>query len=298
MTQSVFAAILGVPNVGKSTLLNRIVGEKIAIVSPKPQTTRTRVTGVLTEGETQFVFLDTPGIHKPRTLLGEGMIKTIGEAASGVDAAILLCEPHDAGLSPVGEFLERLKKSGVPVILCVNKIDTLREKEALLPIIAKLTEDYDFDAVLPISAVSGEGVDELKAELKKFAVPSPHFFPDDAVTDQPDRVIAAELIREKLLLSLDHEVPHGIAVEIEQFSARDDGDILDISAVIYCERESHKGIIIGKKGATLKKTMTAARLDCEAFFGCKVNLQTHVKVKENWRNRAGFINSIGMFEQQ
>lgn len=297
MTQSVFAAILGVPNVGKSTLLNRIVGEKIAIVSPKPQTTRTRVTGVLTEGETQFVFLDTPGIHKPRTLLGEGMIKTIGEAASGVDAALLLCEPQGAGLSPVGEFLERLKKSKVPVILCVNKIDTLREKEALLPIIAKLTENYDFEAVLPISAVTGEGVDELKAELKKLAVPSPHFFPDDAVTDQPDRVIAAELIREKLLLTLEHEIPHGIAVEIEQFSTRDSG-LLDISAVIYCEKESHKGIIIGKNGALIKKMMTAARVDCEAFFGCKVNLQARVKVKENWRNRAGFINSIGMFETQ
>lgn len=297
MTQSVFAAILGVPNVGKSTLLNRIVGEKIAIVSPKPQTTRTRVTGVLTEGETQFVFLDTPGIHKPRTLLGEGMIKTVGEAASGVDAALLLCEPQGAGLSPVGEFLERLKKSKVPVILCVNKIDTLREKEALLPLIAKLTEEYDFAAVLPISAETGEGVDELKAELKKLAVPSPHFFPDDAVTDQPDRVIAAELIREKLLLSLDHEIPHGIAVEIEQFSTRDSG-LLDISAIIYCEKESHKGIIIGKKGSLIKKTMTAARVDCEAFFGCKVNLQARVKVKENWRNRAGFINSIGMFEQQ
>ena len=281
MTQSVFAAILGVPNVGKSTLLNRMVGEKIAIVSPKPQTTRTRVTGVVTEGETQFVFLDTPGIHKPRTLLGEGMIKTVGEAASGVDAALLLCEPQGAGLSPVGEFLERLKKSGVPVILCVNKIDTLREKEA----------------VLPISAETGEGVDELKAELKKFAVPSPHFFPDDAVTDQPDRVIAAELIREKLLLSLDHEIPHGIAVEIEQFSTRDSG-ILDISAIIYCEKDSHKGIIIGKNGSLIKKTMTAARIDCEAFFGCKVNLQTRVKVKENWRNRAGFINSIGMFDTQ
>ena len=297
MTQSVFAAILGVPNVGKSTLLNRIVGEKIAIVSPKPQTTRTRVTGVLTEGETQFVFLDTPGIHKPRTLLGEGMIKTVGEAASGVDAALLLCEPQGAGLSPVGEFLERLKKSKVPVILCVNKIDTLREKEALLPLIAKLTEEYDFAAVLPISAETGEGVDELKAELKKLAVPSPHFFPDDAVTDQPDRVIAAELIREKLLLSLDHEIPHGIAVEIEQFSTRDSG-LLDISAIIYCEKESHKGIIIGKNGSLIKKTMTAARVDCEAFFGCKVNLQARVKVKENWRNRAGFINSIGMFEQQ
>ena len=297
MTQSVFAAILGVPNVGKSTILNRMVGEKIAIVSPKPQTTRTRVTGVLTEGETQFVFLDTPGIHKPRTLLGEGMIKTIGEAASGVDAALLLCEPQGAGLSPVGEFLERLKKSKVPVILCVNKIDTLREKEALLPIIAKLTENYDFEAVLPISAVTGEGVDELKAELKKLAVPSPHFFPDDAVTDQPDRVIAAELIREKLLLTLEHEIPHGIAVEIEQFSTRDSG-LLDISAVIYCEKESHKGIIIGKNGALIKKMMTAARVDCEAFFGCKVNLQARVKVKENWRNRAGFINSIGMFETQ
>ena len=297
MTQSVFAAILGVPNVGKSTLLNRIVGEKIAIVSPKPQTTRTRVTGVLTEGETQFVFLDTPGIHKPRTLLGEGMIKTVGEAASGVDAALLLCEPQGAGLSPVGEFLERLKKSKIPVILCVNKIDTLREKEALLPLIAKLTEEYDFEAVLPISAVTGEGIDELKAELKKLAVPSPHFFPDDAVTDQPDRVIAAELIREKLLLSLDHEIPHGIAVEIEQFSTRDSG-LLDISAIIYCEKESHKGIIIGRNGSLIKKTMTAARVDCEAFFGCKVNLQARVKVKENWRNRAGFINSIGMFEQQ
>ena len=297
MTQSVFAAILGVPNVGKSTLLNRIVGEKIAIVSPKPQTTRTRVTGVLTEGETQFVFLDTPGIHKPRTLLGEGMIKTIGEAASGVDAALLLCEPQGAGLSPVGEFLERLKKSKVPVILSVNKIDTLREKEALLPIIAKLTENYDFEAVLPISAVTGEGVDELKAELKKLAVPSPHFVPDDAVTDQPDRVIAAELIREKLLLTLEHEIPHGIAVEIEQFSTRDSG-LLDISAVIYCEKESHKGIIIGKNGALIKKMMTAACVDCEAFFGCKVNLQARVKVKENWRNRAVFINSIAMFETQ
>ncbi|MBQ6553150.1 MAG: GTPase Era [Clostridia bacterium] len=297
MTQSVFAAILGVPNVGKSTLLNRMVGEKIAIVSPKPQTTRTRVTGVVTEGETQFVFLDTPGIHKPRTLLGEGMIKTVGEAASGVDAALLLCEPQGAGLSPVGEFLERLKKSGVPVILCVNKIDTLREKEALLPVIAELSGQFDFEAVLPISAETGEGVDELKAELKKFAVPSPHFFPDDAVTDQPDRVIAAELIREKLLLSLDHEIPHGIAVEIEQFSTRDSG-ILDISAVIYCEKDSHKGIIIGKNGSLIKKTMTAARIDCEAFFGCKVNLQTRVKVKENWRNRAGFINSIGMFDTQ
>ena len=297
MTQSVFAAILGVPNVGKSTLLNRMVGEKIAIVSPKPQTTRTRVTGVVTEGETQFVFLDTPGIHKPRTLLGEGMIKTVGEAASGVDAALLLCEPQGAGLSPVGEFLERLKKSGVPVILCVNKIDTLREKEALLPVIAELSGQFDFEAVLPISAETGEGVDELKVELKKFAVPSPHFFPDDAVTDQPDRVIAAELIREKLLLSLDHEIPHGIAVEIEQFSTRDSG-ILDISAVIYCEKDSHKGIIIGKNGSLIKKTMTAARIDCEAFFGCKVNLQTRVKVKENWRNRAGFINSIGMFDTQ
>ena len=297
MTQSVFAAILGVPNVGKSTLLNRLVGEKIAIVSPKPQTTRTRVTGVVTDGETQFVFLDTPGIHKPRTLLGEGMIKTVGEAASGVDAALLLCEPQGAGLSPVGDFLERLKKSKVPVILCVNKIDTLREKGALLPVIAELSGQYDFEAVLPISAETGEGVDELKAELKKLAVPSPHFFPDDAVTDQPDRVIAAELIREKLLLSLEHEIPHGIAVEIEQFSTRNNG-ILDVSAIIYCEKDSHKGIIIGKNGSLIKKTMTAARLDCEAFFGCKVNLQTRVKVKENWRNRAGFINSIGMFETQ
>ena len=297
MTQSVFAAILGVPNVGKSTLLNRIVGEKIAIVSPKPQTTRTRVTGVVTDGETQFVFLDTPGIHKPRTLLGEGMIKTVGEAASGVDAALLLCEPQGAGLSPVGEFLEKLKKSRVPVILCVNKIDTLREKGSLLPLIAELSEQYDFEAVLPISAQTGEGVDEVLAELRKFAVPSPHFFPDDAVTDQPDRVIAAELIREKLLLSLDHEIPHGIAVEIEQFSTRDSG-LLDISAIIYCEKDSHKGIIIGKNGSLIKKAMTAARVDCEAFFGCKVNLQTRVKVKENWRNRAGFINSIGMFDNQ
>ena len=297
MTQSVFAAILGVPNVGKSTLLNRLVGEKIAIVSPKPQTTRTRVTGVVTDGETQFVFLDTPGIHRPRTLLGEGMIKTVGEAASGVDVALLLCEPQGSGLSPVGDFLERLKKSGVPVILCVNKIDTLREKEALLPLIAELSVQYDFEAVLPVSAETGEGVDELKSELKKFAVPSPHFFPDDAVTDQPDRVIVAELIREKLLLSLDHEIPHGIAVEIEQFSTRDNG-ILDISAIIYCEKDSHKGIIIGRNGSLIKKAMTAARIDCEAFFGCKVNLQTRVKVKENWRNRAGFINSIGMFETQ
>jgi len=297
MTQSVFTAILGVPNVGKSTLLNKIIGEKIAIVSPKPQTTRCRITGVLTEGEVQYVFLDTPGIHKPRTVLGEGMIRSVSEAASGVDVALLLCEPESASLASVGEFLARRKKSRIPVILCINKIDTLREKEALLPLIAKLTEDYDFEAVLPISAATGEGVDKLKEMLAEYAVNSPHFFPDDAVTDQPDKVIVAELVREKLLLSLEHEVPHGIAVEIEGFSMRDSG-ILDISAIIYCEKDSHKGIIIGKQGSLIKKTMTAARIDCEAFFDCKVNLQTRVKVKENWRNRAGFINSIGMFENQ
>lgn len=297
MTKSIFTAILGVPNVGKSTLLNRIVGEKIAIVSPKPQTTRTRITGIVTKGKTQLVFLDTPGIHRPRTLLGEGMIKTIGEAASGVDVALLLCELESTNLTAVDEFLQKLKKGGVPVILCINKIDTLREKEALLPVIAKLTAAYDFEAVLPISAATGEGVDELMDELEKRALPSPHFFPDNAATDQPDRVIAAELIREKLLLTLEHEVPHGIAVEIEEFSTRENG-ILDIFAVIYCEKESHKGIIIGKKGSLLKKTMTAARVDCEEFFGCKVNLQIRVKIKENWRNRAAFINSIGMFECQ
>lgn len=296
MTKSVFAAILGVPNVGKSTLLNNIIGEKIAIVSPKPQTTRTRITGVLTKGETQFVFMDTPGIHRPRTVLGEGMIKTVSEAVSGVDAALLLCEPTAAGLDAVNPFLEKLKKSKIPVILCINKIDTVDQKEKLLPLIAKLTNGYEFDSVIPISAATGEGVDELMDVIAEFAVPSPHFFPDDAITDQPDRVIVAEFIREKLLLTLEHEIPHGTAVEIEEFSVRDNG-LMDISAIIYCEKESHKGIIIGKGGALIKKMMTNARLDCEAFFDCKVNLQTRVKVKENWRNRAGFINSIGMFTE-
>ena len=294
MTKTAFIAIVGCPNVGKSSILNRVLGTKIAIVSSKPQTTRTKIMGVLTEGETQLVFTDTPGYHKPHNKLGEKMNQAVGDSIGGVDACLFVVEAKGDIKKGEYELLEKFKKLKVPVILAINKIDMIKDKEELLARIVHLNELFDFEAVVPVCASNGEHIDELVDEMKRLAFESPHFFPDDTLTDQPERVLAAEIIREKILRLMDKEIPHGIAVSIEKMRERDDKDILDIEAIIYCERESHKGMVIGKKGAMLKKISTYARQDLEAFFGIKVNLQTWVKVKEDWRNREGLIHNFGL----
>lgn len=294
-TKSAFVAIVGRPNVGKSSLLNALVGKKVAIVSDKPQTTRTRIMGVVTRQETQLVFLDTPGNHKPRTRLGDFMVRSIGEAVSGVDVGMLVTEPRANAREEELSLLQQLEQQKLPKILIINKIDTLEDKTRLLEIIAAWKERASFDAILPVSALTGDGLEELLAVLKGFAFESPHFFPEDASSDQTEQAVAAEVIREKMLLLLRQEIPHGIAVAIERMNERqtDKGAILDIDAYIYCERESHKGMVIGKKGAMLKEIATLARQDLEQLFDTKVNLQCWVKVKEDWRNRQGFLNGLG-----
>ena len=283
--------IAGRPNVGKSTLINALVGEKIAIVSHKPQTTRNRIYGIVNRDETQFVLLDTPGFHKPRTRLGSYMVDVVRESVADVDAVLLLVEPI-AHLGPQEEgLIAQLREAEIPAVLVINKIDTV-EKEALLEVIALYSAQYDFSAVVPVSAKNREGLDALMDECEKFAVEGPHLFPEDMITDQPERQIAAEIIREKLLWCLEREVPHGTAVEIERFSERENG-ILDIDATIYCEKPSHKGIIIGRQGEMLKKISSMARVDCERFFGTKVFLQTWIKVRENWRDSARMIRNFG-----
>lgn len=291
-TKSVMITIAGRPNVGKSTLINRLVGEKIAIVSNKPQTTRNRICGVLTRGDTQLVFIDTPGFHKPRTKLGDYMVDVVRESVADVDLVLLLVEPI-ANIGPQEESLiEQIKASGAPAILVINKIDTVQDKELLLSVIATYSERFSFDAVMPISARYKDGVKELLEECDKYAEESPFFFPEDMTSDQPERQVIAEIIREKLLWNLEREIPHGTAVEITKFSERDNG-VIDVDATIYCEKASHKGIIIGKNGAMLKKISTAAREDCERFMGTKVFLQTWVKVKENWRDSDFLIKNFG-----
>ena len=290
-TKTAMITIAGRPNVGKSTLTNRLVGEKIAIVSNKPQTTRNRICGILNHGNTQFIFVDTPGFHKPRTKLGDYMVNITRQSVSDVDGVMLLVEPI-ANVGPQEEALiEQLKASGERVILVINKIDTV-EKETLLAVIAAYAEKMDFAAIIPISAKTGEGVEELLTECGKFAEEGPQLFPDDMTSDQPERQVMAEIIREKLLWCLDREVPHGTAVEVNRFTERDDG-IIDLDVTIYCEKASHKGIIIGKGGAMLKKISTMARVDCEKFMGTKVYLQTWVKVKENWRDSDFMIRNFG-----
>lgn len=293
-TKSAFIAIVGCPNVGKSSLLNAMLGQKIAIVSSKPQTTRTKIMGVLTDGDTQMVFTDTPGYHKPRNKLGEKMVSAVTDSIGGVDACLFVTEAQGELKPGEKELLDKFRKSKTPVILAINKIDTLAEKELILKRITQFMGLYDFKAIVPVCAVKNTGVGELVAELKTMAQPSPFFFEEDTLTDQPERVLAAEIIREKLLRLLEKEIPHGIAVAVEKMRERDDQDILDIEATIYCERESHKGIVIGKKGAMLKKVSTYARQDLEDFFQIKVNLQTWVKVKEDWRNREGLIHNFGL----
>ncbi len=294
MTKTAFIAIVGCPNVGKSSILNKLLGTKIAIVSSKPQTTRTKIMGVLTEGETQLVFTDTPGYHKPHNKLGEKMNQAVGDSIGGVDACLFVVESKGDIKKGEYELIEKFKKLKVPVILAINKIDMIKDKEELLERIVEFNKLFDFEAIVPVCASTGEHIDELVDEMKKLAFDSPHFFPDDTLTDQPERVLAAEIIREKILRLMDKEVPHGVAVSIEKMRERDNQDILDIEAIIYCERESHKGMVIGKKGAMLKKISTYARQDLENFFGIKVNLQTWVKVKEDWRNREGLIHNFGL----
>ena len=290
-TKSAMITICGRPNVGKSTLTNALVGEKIAIVSNKPQTTRNRITGIVSRGATQFVLMDTPGFHRPRTKLGDYMVNVVRESVADVDGVLLLVEPV-AAVGPQEEaLLERLREGGAPVILVINKIDTV-ERSRLLEVIAAYAPLYDFEAVIPVSAKTGEGLDELMDEMEKFAAEGPHFFPDDMITDQPERQICAELLREKLLLCLDKEIPHGTAVELTRFTEREDG-VIEMEATIYCEKDSHKGIIIGKKGAMLKKIGELARADMEEFLGAKVFLQTWVKVKENWRDSVGLLRNFG-----
>ena len=293
-TTSAFIAIVGKPNVGKSSIFNRLVGQKVAIVSDKPQTTRTKISGILTKGEMQLVFIDTPGLHKPKNTLGEHMVKAVSDGMTDVDCCLLVVEA-DKKITPAEiDLIDRFKKRKLNAVLAINKTDLLENKEELFEIIKNYTDLFDFSAVVPVSAKNNEGIDDIFSELSKFAVPSVHFFDDEAFTDQPERVITAEIIREKLLRSLDKEIPHGIAVDIERFSERQDADILDIDASIYCERQSHKGIVIGKGGKMLKKIGIRARHDLEEFFEIKVNLKLWVKVKENWRTSNGIIHGLGL----
>ena len=288
-------AIVGRPNVGKSTLLNALVGENVAIVSDKPQTTRNRITGVVTRGQAQYIFLDTPGLHKARNRLGEFMDNVSRSSVADVDAAILVVEPIPAPGKAEEELMARMEQLGVPSILVINKIDKVEQKDKLLEVIAAYQQAHHFDAVLPVSAKEKDGVEELFDILRDYLTESPWYFPADAFTDQPERQIVGEILREKLLRSLDKEIPHGTAVSIEKFHERENG-VIDIDAVIYCEKDSHKGIIIGKKGAMLKKVSSQAREDMERFLDAKVYLQTWVKVKENWRDNPGLIRSFGFTE--
>ena len=283
--------LCGRPNVGKSTLANALVGEKVAIVSSKPQTTRNRICAVLNRGESQFVFMDTPGLHKPRTRLGDYMVKVVEESVADVDAVCLLVEPIPNVGAPEQELIDRIKALKLPAVLVINKIDTVK-KEELLQVMETYRQAHEFEAVVPISAQQGEGLDELLEVLERFLPEGPQLFPDDVITDQPERQVMAEIIREKLLLCLDKEIPHGTAVTIEKFLEREDG-VVEIEAVIYCEKSSHKGIIIGKHGAMLKKISTQARQDMEHFLCAKIYLHTWVKVKDNWRDNTALIRNFG-----
>ena len=293
-TKTAIITIAGRPNVGKSTLTNFLVGEKIAIVSNKPQTTRNRICGIVTKGNSQYVFVDTPGFHKARTKLGDYMVNAVRDSISDVDATILVVEPIASIGAQEEVLIENIVAKHCPAILAINKIDTV-EKDKLLEVIAVYAETGVFDAIIPISAKTGDGVDKLMEICDQYAIESPFLFPDDVTTDQPERQVMAEIIREKLLWCLDKEIPHGTAVEITTFTERDNG-IIDIDATIFCEKASHKGIIIGKQGAMLKKISTMARNDCEKFMGTKVYLTTWVKVKENWRDSDFLVKNFGYRE--
>lgn len=289
--RSAFIAIVGRPNVGKSSVLNKLIGQKIAIVSRKPQTTRTRIMGVVTQGEDQLVFLDTPGLVKPKNSLGDYMVKSVTSTVDGVDACLLVTEAGSKVSHADQELIRRFQGGKVPAVLAINKIDLLEDKSPIMEQIAQYSQLYQFQAVVPISAKDGSGLKDLMEELKKLCLPGGHLFPEDTLTDQPERVIASEIVREKVLRMLDQEVPHGVAAVTERMKDRE--GILDLDVTIYCEKSGHKGILIGKGGAMLKKIGTAARQDLERFFDCKVNLQLWVKVKEDWRQRPETLQSLG-----
>ena len=291
VNKSAMLSVIGRPNVGKSTLVNRLVGEKIAIVSNKPQTTRNRIFAVITEGDTQLVLLDTPGFHKARTRLGDYMVKVVSDSFADVDAMLLIVEPSAEIGKQEKLLIERIKQTRVRAVLVINKIDTVK-KDELLAVIAAYSGEHEFDAIVPVSARTGENIEDLKKTMRSYATEGPQLFPEDMITDQPERQICAEIVREKLLRCLDREIPHGTAVEVTKFSEREN-EIIDLDVTIYCEKESHKGIIIGKRGAMLKKIGELARTDIERFMGTKVFLQTWVKVKENWRDSDAMIRNFG-----
>ena len=291
VTKSAIISSVGRPNVGKSTLLNKLVGAKIAIVSNKPQTTRTRITGVVSRGNCQFIFQDTPGLHKPRSRLGDYMVKVVRDTVSDVDIAALVVEPTPKIGPAEQELIDRMKEFHMPSILIINKIDTVKNED-LLAVIAAYSQVHDFDAVVPVSAVNETNLDILFEEFEKFAIEGPQLFPDDMLCDQPERQLAAEIVREKMLLLLDKEVPHGTAVAVERMKEREDG-LVEINATIYCEKKSHKGIIIGKQGAMLKKIGAQARVDIEELLDTRVFLQLWVKVKEDWRNNQYQMRNFG-----
>ena len=280
--------IVGRPNVGKSTLTNAFVGEKVAIVTNKPQTTRNRICGIRTRGESQFVFVDTPGLHKARTRLGDFMVNVARESVADVDAVLLLVEPIPNIGDPERQLIDRIKALGCPSVLAINKSDALERKEKLLEVIQLYSQEHQFNAVVPVSARTGQGVDELLDLLEGFLPEGPQLFPEDMTSDQPER--------QMMLLCLDKEIPHGTAVEITKFSERED-EVVEVEATIYCEKNSHKGIIIGKGGGMLKKVSTLARQDMEKFMGAKVYLQTWVKVKENWRDNPAAIQNFGYMKE-
>ncbi|MDO5560317.1 MAG: GTPase Era [Oscillospiraceae bacterium] len=294
MTKTVFITIAGRTNAGKSSLLNALVGEKIASVSSKSQTTRTKITGVVNINETQLVFIDTPGLHKAHNKLSEYMLKAVRESSSDIDAVFFMADCTRELGEQEKEMLSSVCSSKVPVVLILNKIDLLRDKTELAAKIARINSMFRFDEIIPVSVLENDGLDIIREKALSLAVEGPHFFPDDSITDQPEKIIAAEIIREKLLELLNDEVPHGVAVVVEQMKERNDKDLLDISAMIYCEKQSHKGIIIGKHGVMLKKAGMMAREELENFFQIKVNLQCWVKVKEDWRNRDTIIRTLGL----
>ena len=297
ITKTAMITIAGRPNVGKSTLTNALVGEKITIVSPKPQTTRHRILAVTSRGNTQFVFADTPGFHRARTKLGDYMDNVVRQSVADVDAVALMVEPIANIGAQEQTLIASLKENDMPAVLVINKADTLEDKKMLLPVIAAYSEAYDFEAIVPISARTGDGVEELLKVLDRFSVEGPQLFPDDIISDQPERQICAEIVREKLLLTLDKEIPHGTAVVVTKFSQREENDVIDMDVTIYCEKQSHKGIIIGKQGAMLKRIGELARRDIERFMGAKVFLQTWVRVKENWRDSEFLLRNFGYTDE-
>ena len=297
ITRTAMITICGRPNVGKSSLTNALVGEKIAIVSDKPQTTRNRIYGVVNREDTQFVLLDTPGLHKPRSRLGDYMVKVVRESLEQVEAALLLVEPIAHVGEPEKILLQRIREEHLPCVLCINKIDTVEKKDDLLAVIAAYSQAFDgFDAIIPISARTGDGLEDLMAQLQTYAAEGPQLFPDGMTTDQPDAQVCAEILREKMLLCLDKEIPHGTAVEVTRFTEREDTGIIDLDVTIYCEKASHKGIIIGKNGEMIKRISTLARRDIEKFMGTKVYMETWVKVKENWRDSDFLVRNFGYSE--